>query len=303
MGLTERLFPERLRVGPLRQGAFTSALHSERTAAWLGLSLGVAFGLCFATGLLSHAIQHPPAWFEWPARPAWAYRATQGVHVAAGLAAIQLLPSLHFILGYSTRTRVDFAQAGAGFPFAEVAQFLITGLVSYWHPLYVGLLPLGLARIRFWFWLAHEPVSVPVVDTGMRCLYAFAPLDDDLAQETEGRELMQRVVDGGERHWDLRLGRFLVEHLGGQVPVAFGEQDPAERHALAGRAKTDIAQHRLHVVPRAAVQSVPAEVRGNRRHIGRAQDRGTRFSHFSRPELDQNHSKIVTFAIISVPPL
>jgi DMSO/TMAO reductase YedYZ molybdopterin-dependent catalytic subunit len=83
--------PERLRVGPLREGAFRSPLHSQRTAAWLGIALGISFGLCFLTGLVSHAIQHPPAWFDWPARPVGLFRVSQGIHVAAGLAAIPLL--------------------------------------------------------------------------------------------------------------------------------------------------------------------------------------------------------------------
>jgi DMSO/TMAO reductase YedYZ molybdopterin-dependent catalytic subunit len=83
--------PDRLRVGPFREGAFRSSLHTERTAARLGIALGIAFGLCFLTGLVSHNIQHPPAWFEWPAGPVWLYRLTQSVHVAAGLAAIPLL--------------------------------------------------------------------------------------------------------------------------------------------------------------------------------------------------------------------
>jgi DMSO/TMAO reductase YedYZ molybdopterin-dependent catalytic subunit len=89
--LTRRFPPARLRIGPLREGAFRSPLHSPRTAAVLGLALGVAFGLCFLTGLVSHAIQHPPAWFGWPARPAGLYRVSQGLHVAAGLAAVPLL--------------------------------------------------------------------------------------------------------------------------------------------------------------------------------------------------------------------
>lgn len=71
--------------------AYRSPLHSEVVAAWLGIALGVAFLLCFVTGLISHLIQHPASWFSWPARPAWLYRVTQGVHVAAGLAAIPLL--------------------------------------------------------------------------------------------------------------------------------------------------------------------------------------------------------------------
>jgi DMSO/TMAO reductase YedYZ molybdopterin-dependent catalytic subunit len=53
--------------------------------------LGVAFGVCFVTGFLSHAIQHPPSWFYWPSRPVDLYRFTQGLHVATGMASIPLL--------------------------------------------------------------------------------------------------------------------------------------------------------------------------------------------------------------------
>lgn len=70
---------------------FTAPSHSPLVAARLGLWLGVAFGLCFATGLLSHYIQHPASWFSWPTRPISLYRITQGVHVLSGIAAIPLL--------------------------------------------------------------------------------------------------------------------------------------------------------------------------------------------------------------------
>jgi hypothetical protein len=83
--------PDALRRGPFREGAFPSPLHSERRAARVGLWLGLAFTVCFVTGLISHLIQQPPDWFSWPASPAWLYRVTQGVHVATGLAAIPLL--------------------------------------------------------------------------------------------------------------------------------------------------------------------------------------------------------------------
>ena len=81
----------RPRRGPFKEGAFTSPLHSSRTAALLGLALGVAFTVCFLTGVLSHFIQQPPAWFTWPSRPAGLYRVTQGVHVATGIISIPLL--------------------------------------------------------------------------------------------------------------------------------------------------------------------------------------------------------------------
>jgi DMSO/TMAO reductase YedYZ molybdopterin-dependent catalytic subunit len=83
--------PEAARRGPLRSGSFPSTLRSPRTTSWLGLALGAAFGVCFLTGLLSHLIQHPPAWFWWPSRPVWLYRVTQGTHVATGLATLPLL--------------------------------------------------------------------------------------------------------------------------------------------------------------------------------------------------------------------
>jgi DMSO/TMAO reductase YedYZ molybdopterin-dependent catalytic subunit len=85
----ERIAPPR--VGPFREGTFRSPLHSVRVAAVLGIALGVAFTVCFLTGFLSHVIQHPPSFFEWPARPAWLYRVTQGIHVATGIASIPLL--------------------------------------------------------------------------------------------------------------------------------------------------------------------------------------------------------------------
>jgi DMSO/TMAO reductase YedYZ molybdopterin-dependent catalytic subunit len=70
---------------------FTSAAHHEKATARIGLWLGVAFLTCFVTGLISHAIQHPPSWFFWPSRPVNLYRVTQGVHVLSGVAAIPLL--------------------------------------------------------------------------------------------------------------------------------------------------------------------------------------------------------------------
>ena len=71
--------------------AFTSPLHSERTAAVLGLALGVTFTVCFLTGLVSHLVQNPPGWLTFPSRPAGFYRVSQGLHVVTGVASIPLL--------------------------------------------------------------------------------------------------------------------------------------------------------------------------------------------------------------------
>jgi DMSO/TMAO reductase YedYZ molybdopterin-dependent catalytic subunit len=81
------------RTGPSREGAFSSPLRTERTAALLGMALGVSFMTCFVTGLISHLAQHPlhVGFLSMPARPAGLYRVTQGLHVATGIASIPLL--------------------------------------------------------------------------------------------------------------------------------------------------------------------------------------------------------------------
>lgn len=79
------------RLQPPREADFRGAAHDEKVTARIGVWLGVAFLLCFATGLVSHAVQKPPAWFVWPAEPVNLYRVTQGLHVLSGIAAIPLL--------------------------------------------------------------------------------------------------------------------------------------------------------------------------------------------------------------------
>jgi hypothetical protein len=83
--------------------------------------------------------------------------------LAAALSAVQWLPSLEYMLR-STRASLSLAEAGAGFPFQDIVQFVLTGFVSLWQPLYIGIWPLVLIlaamllrRQRdtaFWFGLA-----------------------------------------------------------------------------------------------------------------------------------------------------
>ncbi|OQO93827.1 molybdopterin-binding protein [Saccharomonospora piscinae] len=70
---------------------FRSEAHDARVTSRVGVWLGVAFGLCFLTGLLSHLLQHPPGWFAWPTRPVYLYGITQGIHVVSGVIAVPLL--------------------------------------------------------------------------------------------------------------------------------------------------------------------------------------------------------------------
>ena len=138
-------------VGPFREGAFTSSARTERTAAILGIALGISFFTCFATGIYSHLAQQPPAWFHLSARPAGLYRFTQGLHIATGLASIPLL---------FAKLWTVFPKLFTWPPFQGVASLLER----------LSLLPLvggavfmlfsGLANINLWYpWPFNFPIA------------------------------------------------------------------------------------------------------------------------------------------------
>ncbi|MFF5257900.1 molybdopterin-dependent oxidoreductase [Actinomadura viridis] len=125
------------------RASFTSRLHDERVAAWLGIMLGLSFTTAFLTGLVSHFMQHPPGWAMWPSRPVNLYRFTQGLHVIGGLATIPLLLAKLWTVyprllqwppvrsaGHAIERLVVFALVGG-----SLFQ-LVTGLlnIAYWYP-------------------------------------------------------------------------------------------------------------------------------------------------------------------------
>jgi DMSO/TMAO reductase YedYZ molybdopterin-dependent catalytic subunit len=133
---------------------FTSRLHDERVAAWLGVWLGLSFTVAFITGLISHFMQHPAGWMLWPARPVNLYRVTQGLHVIGGLATIPLLlaklwtvypklwrwPPARSIGHALDRGMIFLLVAGSLFQF-------VTGLVNiaYWYPF-----PFNFPAAHYW---------------------------------------------------------------------------------------------------------------------------------------------------------
>jgi DMSO/TMAO reductase YedYZ molybdopterin-dependent catalytic subunit len=175
---------------------FTSSLRDERNAAIIGVALGVTFTVCFVTGVLSHLIQDPPSWFQWPSRPAGLYRVTQGVHVATGLASIPLLLAKLWVV---------FPKLFAWPPFTSVAH-LVERLAIF--PLVAGgvfELFTGLADTHLWYpwpfnfraahyWVAWMTIGALVVHIGAKWATTRAALftrnaDDALlsiAQQSSG---------------------------------------------------------------------------------------------------------------------
>jgi hypothetical protein len=149
---------------------YSSDLHETRSAAWLGLALGVTFGTCFLTGLWSHLAQDPPSWFTYPARPAGLYRITQGVHVVTGTASIPLLIAkiwvVHPKLGEwpPARSVLRAVERLALLPLVGGAAFLLvsgTANVARWYP-WSFFFP------RAHFWAAWITIGGLVVHVGAK---------------------------------------------------------------------------------------------------------------------------------------
>ncbi|MFI9562787.1 molybdopterin-dependent oxidoreductase [Streptomyces rishiriensis] len=156
--------------------AFRGRLHDPRTATSIGRWLGVAFAVCFVTGLISHFMQHPPGWLadDIPSRPVWGYRLTQGLHVASGIAATPLLlaklwtvyprlfawPPLRSVKHALERLSVGVLVAGAVFELA-------TGLLNtaQWYPWPFSFVPVhyAVAWIVFGALALHVAVKAPEI--------------------------------------------------------------------------------------------------------------------------------------------
>ncbi|MFN2491211.1 MAG: molybdopterin-dependent oxidoreductase [Actinomycetota bacterium] len=186
---------EKLRQGPLRAGAFRSELHTQRIGALLGIALGVSFSICFATGLLSHLIQQPPAWFEWPSRPAGLYRITQGLHVFTGLVSIPLLlgklwavyprlwmwPPITGLLHLVERVSLVPLVAGSLF-------LVATGLfnIAYWYP-FGFFFPTG------HYWAAWITVGALIVHIGAKIVLTTKVLGRAAPPETTAQRSSRRA--------------------------------------------------------------------------------------------------------------
>jgi hypothetical protein len=70
--------------------SLTSPVRTARSAVVIGRLLGLAFLVCFATGLYSHFLQDPLPWMRFATWPQL-YQVTQGIHITAGIACFPLL--------------------------------------------------------------------------------------------------------------------------------------------------------------------------------------------------------------------
>ncbi len=176
----------RVRV-PSRED-FASPVHDPRVVARVGLFLGIAITTAFVTGLISHLHQNPLVWLPIPPEPAWGYRVTQGLHTAAGLAAIPLLlaklyaaypafferPVLRGPLHALERGSVGILVATSVFQ-------LVTGLFNtfQWYPWAFGFVAVhyAVAWVLVGSVLVHVAVKLPTILGALRRADKAGPAD------------------------------------------------------------------------------------------------------------------------------
>lgn len=152
----------------------------------MGLFLGLTIGAAFVTGLISHVHQNPVAWLPLPPEPAWGYQLTQGVHVAAGLAALPLLlaklyaaypalfeqPPVRGLLHALERASVAVLVATATFQ-------LISGVLNtfQWYPWSFGFVRVHFAAswVLVGSMLVHVAVKLPTIVAALRRGRGVAP--------------------------------------------------------------------------------------------------------------------------------
>jgi hypothetical protein len=207
-------------IDRLQPESFRSSAHHEQVTARVGRWLGIAFLVCFLTGLLSHAIQHPPSWFWWPAAPADLYRITQGLHVISGVAAVPLLfaklwsvyPKLFARplvrdLPHALERLSILVLSGAAF--FELATGIFNVAQNYLWGFYFPAAHYAVAWIAAGSVLLHVAVKLPVIRRGL------ATPTETPAEQRPGTLSRRGFLRGT---W-LAAGLAVVATAGGTVPL------------------------------------------------------------------------------------
>jgi DMSO/TMAO reductase YedYZ molybdopterin-dependent catalytic subunit len=156
-----------------------SPVRNPRMATVIGRLLGLAFLLCFGTGLYSHFLQQPMQWMTFPTRPAGLYQLTQGTHIVAGIACFPLLLAKLYVVFPQLFTYPPVKSFGGFLERASIALFVGASLVEItigllntyqWYPF-----PFPFKQVHFALsfviigsLLVHIGVKLPVISTNWR---------------------------------------------------------------------------------------------------------------------------------------
>lgn len=213
---------------------FHARSRGPATTARVGMALGIAFGICFLTGVWSHYQYTSPDWLPIGPNPAWLYRVTQGLHVATGIASIPLLlvklwsvyPRFFLRPPKARRDQlVDLLErASIGVLVASAIFQLASGLlnIAQWYPWEFSFRRTheAVAWVAIGSLLVHVAVKLPVIREGLG-----ASMDDEVVTDPDApsRRAVLRGVTAAS-------GLALVLTVGQTVPFlrrvsVFGVRD------------------------------------------------------------------------------
>ncbi|NYF11427.1 DMSO/TMAO reductase YedYZ molybdopterin-dependent catalytic subunit [Leifsonia sp. AK011] len=191
--------------------ALIAPSRRPRTTVVVGRVLGIAFLLCFATGLYSHFLQEPLPGMAFLTRPVWIYQLTQGIHVTAGIACIPLLLAKLYTVFPRLFTYPPVTSLANLLERASIALLVSASLVQ----VTIGLLntyqlyrffPFSF-RTTHWVLsfviigslLVHLAVKLPVIAAHWRASDATPAPDPDAVRDVpdELRRVTGRRMDGG----------------------------------------------------------------------------------------------------------
>ncbi|MGY4859696.1 molybdopterin-dependent oxidoreductase [Cryobacterium sp. AP23] len=156
-----------------------SPVRNPRMATVIGRLLGLAFLLCFGTGLYSHFLQQPLPWMTFPTRPAGLYQLTQGTHIVAGIACFPLLLAKLYVV-FPQLFQYPPVTSFAGFlERASIALFVGASLVEItigllntyqWYPFPFPFkqVHFALAFVIIGSLLVHIGVKLPLISAHWR---------------------------------------------------------------------------------------------------------------------------------------
>lgn len=189
-----------------------SPVRNPRMATVVGRLLGLAFLLCFGTGLYSHFLQQPLPWMTFPTRPAGLYQLTQGTHIVAGIACFPLLLAKLYVVfpqlfQYPPVTSfANFLERAsiALFVGASLVEITIGLLNTYqWYPFPFPFkqVHFALAFVIIGSLLVHIGVKLPLIAAHWRAPAGTGPEErhpvDTVAEDTAADPATSEPADEG----------------------------------------------------------------------------------------------------------
>lgn len=175
--------------------------RNARSAVVLGRLLGIAFLVCFGTGLFSHFLQDPLPWMHFPTRPVQLYQFTQGLHITAGIAIIPLLvaklnavmpalaqdPPVRGLLHLLERASIAVFVSAA---LVQVATGLVNTYQWYPWPFPFRQVHYALAYVLIGSLVLHIATKLPIIVRYWRKRDAYDRFGRFVADPTVGSELL-----------------------------------------------------------------------------------------------------------------